>query len=218
MARYKSDDLHQGKCIPLALSDQILPGSLEHTLNELMEKPLNLSICEQRYGNDQTGRLASDPAVLLQLVLHGSYKGMVSSRRLEETCRRSVVCMALSADTRSRCTTLAACVSPKEPEIIALFGDGRLYCDALGLIGKEHVAMDGCKLPSATRSASALDLRTVSLTRPSTQTQTARQTNACRSQPPPPFPPQRRRLQRSQTAVCRVQPHPRGQYRSISHE
>jgi len=47
MARYKSDNLHQGKCIPLALSDQILPGSLEHTLNELVEKPLNLSICER---------------------------------------------------------------------------------------------------------------------------------------------------------------------------
>ena len=181
------------------------------------EASQSLDMRAQRYGNDQTGRLASDPAVL-QLVLHGSYKGMVSSRRLEETCRRNVVCMALSADTRSHCTTLAACVSPKEPEIIALFGDGLLYCDALGLIGKEHVAMDGCKLPSVTRSASALDLRTVSLTRPSTQTQTARQTNACRSQPPPPFPPQRRRLQRSQTAVCRVQPHPRGQYRSISHE
>ena len=52
MARYKSDDLYQGKCILLALSDQSLPGSLEHTLNELVEQPLALSICEQRYGND----------------------------------------------------------------------------------------------------------------------------------------------------------------------
>ena len=32
--------------------------------------------------NDDTGRLAYDPAVLLKIVLYGYYKGIVSSRRL----------------------------------------------------------------------------------------------------------------------------------------
>jgi hypothetical protein len=57
--------------IPLSFADQILPGSCEHTLNELVEKHLDLSIFEQRYCNDETGRLAYAPAVLLKIVLYG---------------------------------------------------------------------------------------------------------------------------------------------------
>lgn len=113
-----------------------------------MEKHRDLSIFEQRYRNDKTGRLAYDPAVLLKIVLYGYYKGIVSSRRLEEACRRNVVFMALSADTRPHFTTIADFVAQMEHEIIALFCDVLLYCDALGLIGKEHFAIDGCKLPS----------------------------------------------------------------------
>jgi transposase len=148
MARYKPYELQQGKFIPLSFADQILPGSFEHTLNELLEKHLDLSIFEQRYCNDATGRVAYDSAVLLKIVLYGYYKGIVSSRRREEACRRNVVFMALSADTRPHCTTIADCVSQMEHEIIALFCDVLLYYDALGLIGKEHFAIDGCKLPS----------------------------------------------------------------------
>ncbi len=56
--------------------------------------------------------------------------------------------MALSADMRPHFTTIAAFVSELESEIVALFRDVLLYCEELGLIGKEHFAVDGCKLPS----------------------------------------------------------------------
>src|SRR5258706_11212897 len=107
-----------------------------------------MSVFEARYRNDDGGRPAYDPKVLLKIVLYGYYKGIVSSRRLEEACRRNVVFMALSADTRPHFTTIAGCVSELEKEIVQRFGDVRLYCEALGLIGKEHCAIDGCKLPS----------------------------------------------------------------------
>jgi hypothetical protein len=92
--------------------------------------------------------LAYDPKVLLKIVLYGYSKGMVSSRKLEEACRRHVVFMALSADTRPHFTTIAGFVAELEREIVELFRDVLLYCDELGLIGKEHFAVDGCKLPS----------------------------------------------------------------------
>jgi len=107
-----------------------------------------MSVFEPRYHNDATGRLAYDPKVLLKILLYGYYRGIVSSRRLAEACCHNVVFMALSADSRPHFTTIASFVSKLEREIASLFGDVLLYGSALGLIGKEHFAVDGCKLPS----------------------------------------------------------------------
>ena len=56
--------------------------------------------------------------------------------------------MALSADTQPHFTTLASFVSQLDREIVGLFRDVLLYASELGLVGKEHFAVDGCKLPS----------------------------------------------------------------------
>lgn len=148
MARYKPYDLNQAKMIPLSYADQILEGSFEYALSEIVEAHLDLSIFDHRYANDETGRLAYDPRLLLKIVLYGYYKGIISSRSLAEACRRNVVFMALSADTRPHFTTIAAFVSDLDREIVSLFRDVLLYASELGLIGKEHFAVDGCKLPS----------------------------------------------------------------------
>jgi transposase len=144
--RYKPYDLKQDKLVPVSYRDQIVPGSFEHALNEIVEEHLDLSVFEQRYRNEDTGRLAYDPKVLLKIVLYGYYKGIISSRKLAEACCRNVVFTALSA--RPHFTTIAAFVSELEDEIVALFRDVLLYAEELGLIGKEHFAVDGCKLPS----------------------------------------------------------------------
>lgn len=148
MARYKPYDLNQLKMIPLCYADQIVEGSFEHALNEIVEEHLDLSVFDKRYANDETGRLAYDPRILLKVVLYGYYKGIISSRMLAEACRRNVVFMALSADTRPHFTTIAGFVSDLDREIVSLFRDVLLYASELGLIGKEHFAVDGCKLPS----------------------------------------------------------------------
>jgi transposase len=148
MARYKAYDLKQTKMIALAYADQLVEGSFEHALNELVEEHLDLKPFEARYANEETGRLAYDPKVLLKVVLYGYYKGVISSRALAEACRRNVVFMALSADSQPHFTTIAAFVSELDREIVGLFRDVLLYASELGLIGKEHFAVDGCKLPS----------------------------------------------------------------------
>ena len=40
-------------------------GSFEYALNEIVEEHLDLSVFEWRYRNDETGRLAYDPKMLL---------------------------------------------------------------------------------------------------------------------------------------------------------
>src|SRR4030067_3133473 len=82
MARYKPSDVTQDKFIPVSFRDQVLPGSFEYALTEIVDEHIDLTPFEARYANEETGRLAYDPSVLLKIVLYGYYKGLVSSRRL----------------------------------------------------------------------------------------------------------------------------------------
>ena len=148
MARYKPCDVHQDKFIPVSFRDQILPGSFEYSLNEIVDQHIDLSPFAARYTNDETGRLAYDPSVLLKIVLYGYYKGIVSSRKLAEACERHVVFMALSADTRPHFTTIADFISQMHQEVTSVFTDVLLYASELNLIGQDTFAIDGCKLPS----------------------------------------------------------------------
>jgi hypothetical protein len=113
MARYKPYDVHQDKFIPVSFRDQILLGFFEYALNEIVDRHIDLAPFEARYANDQTGRLAYDPAVLLKIVLYGYYKGIVSSRKLAEGCERHVVFLALSADTRPHFTKGRCAIRPR---------------------------------------------------------------------------------------------------------
>lgn len=148
MARYKDYDYSQSKLIPISFRDQILPGTFEYTLNYLIDHEFDLTIFDQRYRNEETGRPAYDPALLLKVVLYAYSRGIVSSRQIERCCRENVIFMALSADTKPHFTTIADFVSRMEGEIVQLFRNVLMVCSAQGLIGGEMFAIDGCKLPS----------------------------------------------------------------------
>lgn len=148
MARYQPYDVDQVTLIPVLFKDQILPGSFEYALNEIVDQHIDLRPFEGRYRNDETGRLAYDPAILLKIVLFGYYKGVISSRKLAEACKRNVQFIALAADTHPHFTTIADFVASMHEEVVGVFRDVLVYADALGLIGKDTFAIDGCKLPS----------------------------------------------------------------------
>src|SRR5215467_6755035 len=148
MARYKPYDVKQITLVAVSFQDQILSGSFEYALNEIVDKHIDMSPFEARYQNDETGCLAYDPAILLKIVLFGYYKGIISSRRLAEACQRNVQFKALTADSQPHFTTIADFVATLEKEIAGVFRDVLMYADGLGLIGKQTFAIDGCKLPS----------------------------------------------------------------------
>ena len=148
MARYKDYSYEQTKLIPIAFSQQILPGTFEYTLNYLIDNEFDLTVFEQRYHNDETGAPAYDPAILLKIVLYGYSRGMMSSRQIERCCRDNIIFMALSADSHPHFTTIADFISSSSEQIIELFRDVLLICNEMGLIGREMFAVDGCKLPS----------------------------------------------------------------------
>jgi catabolite regulation protein CreA len=55
MAKYKAYDLKQTKMIPLSYADQIIEGSFECALGEIVEEHLDLSVFDERYRNDEAG-------------------------------------------------------------------------------------------------------------------------------------------------------------------
>ena len=54
MARYKPYSYEQTKLLPVSYDRQILPGTFEHTLSEVIET-LDMDLFESRYCNDATG-------------------------------------------------------------------------------------------------------------------------------------------------------------------
>lgn len=148
MARYKHYDYDQHQLIPISFAEQILPGSFEYTLDYLIDHEVDLAVFEARYCNEDTGAPAYAPAILLKIILYAYSRGVLTSRAIERLCRENVVMMALSADSQPHFTTIADFVSACTEAVTALFRDVLLYCDELGLIGKELFAIDGCKLPS----------------------------------------------------------------------
>ena len=148
MAKYKYYDYSQSVLIPVSLEEQLIPGTLEFAIHTLVETRVDTSIFESRYSNDETGRLAYDPKILLKVVLFGYSRGLISSRQIERACQENVTFMALSCGEQPDHSTIAAFVSSMKDEIRTVFRDVLLVCEEEGLLGGTFFALDGCKLAS----------------------------------------------------------------------
>jgi len=100
------------------------------------------------YNNEDGGRPAYDPAILLKIVLFAYSKGITSSREIQWCCESNIIFKALSCDTVPHFTTIANFVSSYPEEIENLFEQILLVCHEQGLLGNELFAIDGCKMPS----------------------------------------------------------------------
>jgi transposase/IS5 family transposase len=148
MAKFKAYDYRQRVFLPVSLEDQLLPGTLEFAIHTLVETRLDTSGFEQKYHNDETGRTAYDPKILLKIVLLGYARGLVSSRKIEQACRENVVFIALACGQQPDHSTIATFVSSLKDEILPLFRDVLLVCQEMDLLGGTFFALDGLKLPS----------------------------------------------------------------------
>jgi len=148
MAKYKQYDYKQMVMLPISLEDQLSPGTLEFAIHTLVETRMDLSVFDEKYKNDETGRLAYDPKILLKVVLFAYSRGLTGSRKIEQACRENVVFMALSCGEKPDHSTIAGFVSSMKGEIAPLFRDVLLVCEEEGLLGGTFFALDGLKLPS----------------------------------------------------------------------
>jgi transposase len=148
MPRYKAYEYDQLVMIPISLENQLEPGTLEYTINELVENQLDLSVFEGRYQNDDTGATAINPKILLKVILFAYSRGIISSRQIERACGENILFMALSCGYRPDHSTLAHFVSSMQKEVGVIFSNILLVCSELNLLGGTHFSLDGVKLPS----------------------------------------------------------------------
>src|SRR5512140_3548750 len=146
MAKYKLSNEDQMVMLPILLQDQLVPGTLEHTINRLVDENIDLSVFEERYKNDETGAAAIHPKILLKVILLAYAKGMISSRQIERACHENIIFIALSYGYAPDHTTIASFISSMQNEISSIFSDILVVCEELKLLGGTHFSLDGVKL------------------------------------------------------------------------
>jgi transposase len=147
MARYKERS-QDGILVPISLAQQLLPGTFEFTLNELVDHHIDLSCFDEFYNNDEAGPRAYSPQSMVKVILYAYSKGILSSRKIEAACKSNVTFMALSGEARPDHATIASFISAKSTCLKEVFVQILRICAQLDLIGVEQFALDGCKLPS----------------------------------------------------------------------
>jgi transposase len=148
MAKYIHYDYAQGCMIAINFENQLQPGTFEYAVHYLVDHKLDLSSFDATFHNDDCGRPAYDPAILLKIILFAYSRGITSSREIAWCCRNNIIFKALSCNTEPHFTTIAHFISGYPQSISSLFEQILLICDEQGLLGHELFAIDGCKLPS----------------------------------------------------------------------
>ncbi|MFO7890303.1 MAG: IS1182 family transposase [bacterium] len=147
MARYKPYNYTQLRMIPVSLEQQLVSGTLEHTIHMVVEHEIDISIFDPQYNNDETGCRAYNPKSLLKVILMGFARGMLGSRKIERACHENIIFMALACGQVPDHSTIAAFVTTMKKEILLVFQRVLLICDRMNLIGGTTFAIDGVKLP-----------------------------------------------------------------------
>ncbi|VAX07124.1 hypothetical protein MNBD_GAMMA26-1413 [hydrothermal vent metagenome] len=83
MARFINTNYDQTKMIPVSFDRQILPGSFEFTLSQIIDHHIDLSPFEARFINSDNGRPGYNPSILLKIVILAYSKGIITSRKIE---------------------------------------------------------------------------------------------------------------------------------------
>ncbi len=86
MAKFKPYSYTQCCFIPVFFNKQIQVGTLEYSINYLIENKFNLTGFDSRYNNNENVAFAYDSHILLKIVLFAYSRGITSSREIAKCC------------------------------------------------------------------------------------------------------------------------------------
>lgn len=148
MPNFRPHNYNQSTMVVIDFDEQLQLDPFALTLHHLIDNKIDLSAFYSKYKNDDGGRPAYDPSILLKIILYAYYKGVRSSREIQWQCEHNIVFKALSCDSVPHHTGIASFISSYPDAIESVFEQILLVCDQQGLIGHELIAIDGCKISS----------------------------------------------------------------------
>lgn len=148
MARFKPYDYSQGLMVPVNLEEQIEPGTFLFALHHLIEARYDDTFLAEEFANDETGRPAYPPKLLLKAILFAYSQGILSSRKIERACKHNIRFMALLCGEGPDHSTIAEFIKKLGNHIEQVFVDVLTVCHEEGLLEGTHFAVDGLKLPT----------------------------------------------------------------------
>jgi len=138
MANYKPDFSCQSKFIPIDFSAQIIAGTFEYALSQIVDNHLDLSGFDCWFNNDKGGAAAYSPQVMLKIILFGYSRGYISSRRIANACETNITFMSLSGDVQPHYTSIASFVAQMKDQIEPLFTQIILQAQTWGSVGEQQ--------------------------------------------------------------------------------
>jgi transposase len=148
MPNFIDTNINQTVFLDINYLDVLGNNTFEYYLYQLLENTNILDEFYKRYKNTTVGRKAYPPELLLRIIFYAYYRGITSSRTIANLCKTDLKFMALAVGKQPHFTTVADFVSSNSESIKVLFHRVLLICNESNLIGKEHFAIDGCKLPT----------------------------------------------------------------------
>jgi transposase len=88
---------------------------------------------------------------MFKIVLFAYSRGVISSHSIEQARCQNVMFMAISGDVQPSYAHIAKLIQELKSDDGDLFDQVLQICDQMGLIRKEHFAIDGVKLPCRLR-------------------------------------------------------------------
>lgn len=129
----------------LSLEDMISEDNIVRVVdafvNGLDMKKLGFMYAETK----ETGRKPINPADMNKLYIYGYFNGLRSSRKLERECTRNIELMWLINNQTPHNKTISDFRKNNKKALENMFKEFGMFCDIIGLIGKEMVAIDGSK-------------------------------------------------------------------------
>lgn len=147
MSRFISNnmDRNQISLIPSSLEEMISQDNPVRVI-DLFADSLDLNQMGFRYATPKAfGRKPYNPADLLKLYLYGYFNGIRTSRKLENECKRNMELMWLLKELKPDYRTIADFRKDNISVLKNIFQHFSVFCNELGLFGKEMIAIDGSK-------------------------------------------------------------------------
>ena len=137
---------HQDQTLLLPLSlDEFIPANHNARIISTIVDKLDLSALYDKYCTT-TGQNAYDPRMLVKVLFYATFKGIFSSRAIENELHTDTAFLYLSAMQKPTYRTISRFRSNFFDELEEIFEQIVQICLDLDLAGLNHVAFDGSKI------------------------------------------------------------------------